>query len=69
MNFATQFNGETCSKCGEEELIYWTEDETEEVIEVYMNCNACGYEYPKQIIRKENDTSDKAVKETLRKLL
>lgn len=69
MPFATLLEGEECAKCGEEELIYWTEDETEKVIEAYMTCDACGYEYPKQIMKKSEDTSDEAVKAELKKML
>lgn len=69
MPFAMHFEGEECSECGEEELIYWTEDETETTIEAYMTCDGCGYEYPKVFMNKSDDTSDAAVKEELRKRL
>ena len=69
MPFAMKFNGEECSYCGEEELIYWTKDETEKAIEAYMDCDACGHEYQKVVMSKSDDTSDEAVQDALRKRL
>lgn len=65
MPLAMSLEGETCKHCGEEELIYWTKDETESVIEAKMDCKGCGYEYPKIVIQKSEDTSDSAVRERL----
>lgn len=69
MPFAMKLEGEECSECGDEELIYWTEDETESSMEAYMTCDSCGYEYSKEVMSKSNDTSDEAVREALRKKL
>lgn len=65
MPLAWGLDGEACSECGEEELVYWTKDETESTIEAYMNCDSCGFEYPKLFISKSEDTSDAAIRERL----
>lgn len=66
MVFAMKLQDESCPNCGEEELIWWSEDETESVMEVYMNCDSCGREFPKIIVNKSEDTSDSAMKDRLR---
>jgi len=45
----------TCDECGEEEVTYYTKDETETIDEVYVQCRGCGYEYPKRVVKKSND--------------
>lgn len=69
MPLATKFEGETCSQCGSEDLVYWTKDETESTLEAYMDCRNCGREYSKVFMDKSEDTSDEAVREALRKRL
>lgn len=54
MVFSQKIEGETCKECGEEELYYWTEDETEETVEAYMNCDNCGREYSKIFIKRRD---------------
>lgn len=69
MPIAMQLDGESCPECGEETLYWWSKDETESVMEVYMNCDrddGCGYEFPKVIVNKSDDTSDDALKAKLR---
>lgn len=56
MYAAQKLNGATCSGCGEEELVYWTKDETETIDEVYVDCDGCGKEYPKRVVKKTDDT-------------
>ena len=65
MHFAMSLDGENCASCGEEDLVYWIEDETEDTIEAYMNCRGCRREYPTLFISKDKDTSDAAVRERL----
>lgn len=60
---------EECRECGKEELVWWSKDETERHMEVYMQCRGCGYDYPKQVVSKEDDTSDSALKQEVLKLL
>lgn len=57
MHTAFNLNGATCSHCAEEELVYWTKDETETVDEVYVDCSGCGHEYPKRVVKKADDTA------------
>jgi|GEM_PF-5883127 len=47
---------ESCPDCGEDELIWWTKDETERVDEVKVDCTACGMAFPKEIVEKTDDT-------------
>ncbi|UTF56023.1 hypothetical protein [Natronosalvus rutilus] len=56
MNVAYTLTDATCSGCDEEELVYWTEDETETTDEVYVDCRGCGKEYPKRFVKKTDDT-------------
>lgn len=56
MHTAFNLTGATCSDCGEEELVYWTKDETETTDEVYVDCRGCGREYPKRVVKKTDDT-------------
>lgn len=56
MNTAFTLPDVSCSECGEEELVYWTKDETETIDEVYVDCRGCGYEYPKRVVKKTDDT-------------
>lgn len=69
MPIAFNLEGETCPHCGEEELYWYSKDETESVVEVYLNCDyddGCGYEFPKLVVNKSEDTSDAALKDRLR---
>lgn len=63
---ATKIDGK-CKNCGEEELIYWVKDETENINEVYTNCENCGREFPKFIVKKKNDTSRSAIEKKIKK--
>lgn len=47
-------------ECGTE-LIWWTEDETEDTMEVYVDCRECGAYFPKEFVSKSEDTSDAAL--------
>jgi len=69
MMFAQKLQNQACNHCGDEELIWWTEDETETTVELYMTCDSCGYEYPKKFVKKSDDTSDPAMKERLKSML
>lgn len=68
MPLAMNLEGEVCRECGEEELYWWVKDETESIVEVYMNCDrddGCGFEYSKLVVNKSEDTSDSALKKQL----
>ena len=69
MPIAFKFEGETCPHCGSEALYWYSTDETETTVEVYMNCDpddGCGHEFRKLRVNKSEDTSDSALKERLR---
>lgn len=55
-----------CPKCGEDDLVWWSEDETERTVEAYMNCENCGTEFGKVFVSKEEDTSSEALKKKLK---
>lgn len=55
-----------CPKCSDEELYWWKKDETESIIEAYLNCDSCGKGFNKIIVDKDEDTSDKAIKKKLK---
>lgn len=65
MPLAKRLSGEACGACGEEELVYWTEDETESTVEAYMDCEHCRLQYSKVVIPRSEETSDAAVRERL----
>lgn len=68
MGYSTKITEYSCPKCGEDSLHWWQEDETEKSIEVYMNCHyetGCGYEFPKIVVNKSEDTSRTKLKERL----
>jgi hypothetical protein len=68
MGFATVIDDYDCPHCGANSLYWWQEHETEDTIEVYMNCNdedGCGYEFPKMVVSKSEDTSRTALFERL----
>ena len=67
MNLASKLKRFRCPKCNEEELYFWTKDETERHIEAYMNCDSCGNEFGKVVIQKSEDTSRKDVNQKLKK--
>jgi len=54
-----------CVDCGEDP-VWWSEDETESTMEVYVTCRACGREYPKRFVSKTDDTSTSALKDIAR---
>lgn len=56
-----RLKGKKCSKCGEEKLVWFSKDETENTIEVIVDCQNCGTEFPKQFVDKSKDTSRKAL--------
>lgn len=66
MPLASQLDGEACPECGEEDLVWWREDETETVCEVYMTCRGCGFEYPKLVVQKAEDTTRSTLIERLK---
>lgn len=69
MQPARRLKGEKCTECGEDELIWWIKEETEKIIELYMNCRNCEHEYPKQVVSKTEDTSNKALTQKLKQKL
>lgn len=68
-NLSVKLGGETCKGCGEEEIIWWVEDETEDTVEVYVECAECRKGYGKRFVNKENDTTDSALEELARKMV
>lgn len=54
--FVTCMSGVCCPSCGEEELVYWTKDETEKYDEVLVDCDACGHNVPKRVVKKSDST-------------
>jgi len=54
--------------CGESPS-WWSEDETEDTIEVYVTCYECGHEYPKKFVSKSEDTSADALREIARDIV
>jgi len=69
MPMAMKLEDAQCPHCGEEELYWYSKDETETVYELYLNCDyerGCGYEFPKLIVNKSEDTSDGAFEKRLR---
>lgn len=56
-----------CPNCGEHALIWWQKNETEDMLEAYMTCEECGYEFPK-IAMSKHDTSDEYILEKLRRM-
>lgn len=53
---AMGLSDESCPQCGEEELIWWSKDETETIDEVKVDCTACGHNVPKRVVKKSDDT-------------
>lgn len=66
MSIPFPLENEECPVCGAEELHWWSKDESETVIEVYMNCLECETNFPKVIVEKFNDTSESALKSALK---
>jgi len=68
MPFAQTLTDTECVDCGEEPE-WWSEDETEDSMEVYVTCYECGYEYPKRFVSKDDDTSHSALEEIAREIV
>lgn len=67
-NTAYPLEGTVCEGCGEEELVWWSEDETEDTMEVLVQCSSCNYNPGKRFISKKNDTSQEALEEVAREI-
>jgi len=65
MNFAMTLDT-PCKHCDAEDLVWWYEDETEDTMEVYVDCRERGYNYPKKFVSKSEDTSDSALENIAR---
>lgn len=57
----------SCSGCGSEDVYWWEEDETEDTMEVYTECDNC-YRGDKRFVSKSDDTSRDRLKEIARKI-
>lgn len=56
-----------CPDCDDGgEVIWWKEDETEDTLEVYVDCRSCGRNFPKKFVDKSGDTSRENLEEIAR---
>lgn len=57
-----------CSKCNKKgDLVYWRKDETEEIDEIYVTCDNCNYEYPKEFVDKSEGPTEKIAQKIVSK--
>jgi Zn ribbon nucleic-acid-binding protein len=47
MRRAYTLEGAFCPQCNEQELVWWSENETETTTELYLVCDGCNREFPK----------------------
>lgn len=59
----------SCRECGQAQLVWWREDETEDTLEVYVSCAGCGFEYPKRFVSKSDDTSRDRLEQVAREVI
>lgn len=64
-----RLDGATCRACGEEALFWYYKDETEVVLEVLVDCDNCGHEYPKRHVDKAEDTRRDALEAVAREVV
>lgn len=66
MPLTTVLEDAACKSCGGD-VVWWTERETGDALEVFVDCaDRCGAYHPKRVVRRTEDTSRDALKEVAR---
>jgi hypothetical protein len=65
-----EIDGESCRGCGNESLYWWSEDETEDTMEVYVDCwtDSCTHSHGKRFVNKSKDTTQSALEAVAREI-
>jgi Zn ribbon nucleic-acid-binding protein len=66
---AMRLAGEQCRACDEDALYWYWKDETEVVLEVIVECDACGFGYPKRVVDKQKNTRQDALEALAREVV